>query len=195
MAMKSEIVGAQELQRVLKRLPDDLQQRVLGSATRAGAIELQRHAYARLALALGSRSPREDDVIIKQRRNRTGKPLAMYDVGPPKRKPQLRWLHTGTAAHKISAVTKYGTRRGVRDVAYGTRNTKVLASRRLGKFFGREVNHPGQQGQPWLETAVFSSRDSVMSAMAGAMRKALPRVTKALVSQQYRGKQLRRFLR
>lgn len=193
MAMKSEILGAAELQRVMRKLPGDLQERVLGSMSRAGAVELQRHAFARLALAMRSRTPREDDVVIRRRRNRSGKPQAIYDVGPPKRKPQLRWLHSGTEPHIISAVEKFGTRRGVRNVRYGTRDSKVLTNR--SKFFGRQVNHPGQQAQPWLETAVHSSRDAVMAAMAAAARRALPRVTRVLVSKEYRNKQLTRFFR
>lgn len=190
---KSQVLGSRELQRVLKQLPDDLQTNALASAGRAGAKELRRVGYAHLAVAMRKRSPREDDIVVQRRRNRTGKPVVMFDVGPPKRKPELRWLHDGTEPHLISADSKYGTRRGARNVAYGSREGSFLTD--LAIVFGKTIRHPGQRSRPWLKSATFSSKDGVMRAMATALRKAIPRQVRRLVSKEYRDRRIRRFLR
>lgn len=190
---KSEVLGVRELQKVLRQLPADLQKNALAAVARAGAQELRRAAYAQLAVAMDKRSPREEDIIIKKRRNRTGKIIEVYDVGPPSWAPQFRWLHNGTAPHLISATTKYGTRRGARNVAYGKREGRILTNRVV--VFGDEIAHPGQPARPWLKIATFSSKELVMRAMALKLRQALPKQVKKLVSKNYRDRQLRKFIR
>lgn len=193
MAKKSEVLGGKELARVMRQLPKRLQQNALAATARAGGLELRRVAYAHLAVAMASRSPREEDVLIKRRRNRTGDVRAIVDVGPPTRKPQLRWLHDGTRPHTISAVTKFGTRRGRTNVAYGSRDGSILTDRTT--IFGVDVDHPGQTSQPWLKTATFASQNRVLTAMGRSMARALPRQVKRLVSTNYRNQQLRRLVR
>ena len=107
----SRMEGGAEMAAVLRELPAQLQKNALRSTARAGALELQRVSYAYLSLAM-KRSAREEDVIIKQRRSEKGEVAAEYVVGPPRRKPWLRWLHNGTRPHTISAVMRHGTRRG-----------------------------------------------------------------------------------
>lgn len=187
------IEGAREMSAVLRSLPDALARNALAATARAGATALQGSAFAYLSMAM-NRSAREDDVVIRQRRGDKGDRVqSVYDVGPPRRKPWLRWLHDGTAPHLISAVTKFGTRRGIRDTAYGSRDGSALASR--DAIFGRTVQHPGQQSQPWLQQAVFASRDAVMRTMAEKLRPALAKQVRRLVSEKFRGQQLRRFFR
>lgn len=190
----AQIQGGEELAAVLRALPDALAKNGLRATSLAGAKALQDQAYIELASTVRSGGPRAvDDVLIKQRRSPRGEMQSIHDVGPPSGKPWLRWLHDGTRAHKISARVKYGTRRGVLDVAYGARNTKVLASQALDKFFGIEVSHPGQPPRPWLLQAQFKSRDAVYRAMANKIRPALAKQAKRLVSTKYRNKQLRRI--
>lgn len=193
MARKSRIDGAAEMNAVLRELPDQLQRNVMRSAGNAGAKALQRKAYAYLALAMSNRSPREDDVVVRQERAQRVQTQVVFGVGPPRRKPWLRWLHDGTAPHQISAVTKFGTRRGVRNVAYGTRDSKVLADRAAGKFFGKSVTHPGQPARRWLLMAMRNGNDAVMQAMAKKLRDQLPRQVRKLVSSKFRGQVLRRL--
>jgi hypothetical protein len=170
------IEGAQQMSRVLKRLPDELAKNALSATARAGAQELQRTSYAYLSMAM-NRSAREDDVIIMKRRGKKGDRVeAVYDVGPPRRKPWLRWLHDGTQPHEV-------------------RTTRVLASLRLDKVFGRVVEHPGQPSRPWLKQAQFVSQDSVLKAMADKLRASLPKQVEKLVSSAYRGRQLGRLFR
>ena len=191
----SRIDGHKQLQAVMRKLPDQLQERVLGSATRAGAKELQRAAYARLAVAMESRFPRPEDVLIRKRRNPAagrGGVLAVYEVGPPKSKPQLRWLNNGTEPHIISAVTRYGTRRGARNSIIRAAGGSILTD--LKVIFGPDALHPGQPAHKWLDTAVFKSQQAVFEEMAKGMRRALPRVVRALVSEKYRSTQIRGIL-
>lgn len=191
----SRMEGGPELAAVLRQLPDQLQKNALASTARAGALELRRFGLLHLTLAMQKRSAREDDVVIKARRSPKGETAAEYVVGPPRRKPWLRWLHDGTKPHLIGAGVKYGTRRGVRNVAYGVRNTVVLASRILDRFFGKQVSHPGQPPRPWLKAAQFAGANSVIRAMAEQVRKALPAQAKRLASSKFRSQQIRRLFR
>jgi len=193
MPVTVELLGAEEMKRVMRKLPDQLQRNVLSSVARAGARELQRVSYAHLALALSNRSPRAEDVVIRQRRDRSGDVRAIFDVGPPRRSPELRWLHDGTQPHLISASIKYGTRRGILNVAYGSRAGKVLSN--LRTFFGSTVEHPGQPSRPWLKTATFAAREGIAKQMARQLTVSLPKQVQKLVSSEYRSAQLRKFFR
>jgi hypothetical protein len=173
MASEAKIQGADELCAVLRELPDRLARNALLSTARAGATTLQKAAYAYLALALRGRSPRENDVIIRQRRAKKAEVQAEFGVGPPRGKPWLRWLNDGTAPHEIMI-----------------RGRGVLFSARLNKFFGRTVHHPGEVPRKWMEAAVFASSDKVYAAMAVALRKSLPKQVQKLVSDKYRNTQV-----
>jgi HK97 gp10 family phage protein len=54
------------------------------------------------------------------------------------------FVHEGTRPHTIFA-----------------KNKRVLADRRNQKMFGRVVNHPGTQANPFLQRAVDSSQDVI----------------------------------
>lgn len=194
MPQKSEVLGGREMARVMRELPRQLQVNALSAAARAGAVELRRVAYAHLAVAMASRSPVEEDVVVRRRRgDRDGAPRATVDVGPPAKRPWLRWLHDGTRPHFISAVTKYGRRRGRLNVAYGAREGSILTDRNT--IFGVDVDHPGQPSRPWLRTAAFAAQAGVLRAMGQSMARAVPRQVKRLVSKHYRNQQVRKFLR
>lgn len=179
MAAEARIEGANQLCAVLRELPERLARNALLSTARAGATTLQSSCYAYLALAMRDRSPREDDVIIRQRRAPKGAEVqAEFGVGPPRGKPWLRWLNDGTAPHEITV-----------------RRRSALFSGRLKQFFGITIEHPGQPPLKWMEAAVFASSEKVYTAMAEALRKALPKQVKKLVSEKYRGAQISGILR
>jgi hypothetical protein len=179
MAAEARIEGVDQLCAVLRELPDRLARNALLSTARAGAMTLQKSCYAYLALAMRDRSPREDDVIIRQRRPKKGDAVqAEFGVGPPRGKPWLRWLNDGTAPHDITI-----------------RRRRVLFSERLKRFFGLTIHHPGQPPRKWMEAAVFASSEKVYAAMAVTLRKALPKQVQKLVSEKYRGAQVRGILR
>lgn len=178
MTKLAEVQGWRELQSVLKELPRALAQNALNATARAGALSLQSTAQTYLSVAM-NRAAREGDVVIKKSRGTKGEDVqATYLVGPNKRKPQLRWLHDGTKAHLIEP-----------------RSKKVLFSRRLGRFFGREVSHPGQKSRPWLKQAQFAGAERVIKAMAEKMATALPKQVDRLVTDKYRDQVLRKWLR
>lgn len=171
----AQIQGGEELAAVMRALPDALARNGLRASGLAGAKTLQDHAYVSLTSAVKSGGPRRaDDVIIKQQRSAKGVMEVAFKVGPPTRKPWLRWLHDGTKPHRIEI-----------------RRARVLSDG--DKFFGRVVDHPGQPPLPWLLQAQFTSAEAVYRAMAEKLRPALSKQVKRLVSTKYRNKQLRRI--
>lgn len=215
----AEIQGGDELAAVLRGLPDALAKNALRAAGMAGAKALQDAAYITLSSAAKGGGPREsNDVIIRQGRSQKGAMEVLFRVGPPAKKPWLRWLHDGTKPHNISAVMRHGTRRGaldtqiapvwleggnavtlrrrgkkVRAVALRAAQVLVLADKAAGKFFGVSIRHPGQPPQPWLMQAQFTSAIEVYRAMSNKLAPALSKQVKRLVSTKYRNKQLRRI--
>lgn len=170
-----QLTGDEDLMAVLRGLPDALAKNALRTAALAGAKELQSAAYTQLSMVVKSGGPRlADDVIIKQRRVPKEPIQVQFDVGPPLRKPWLRWLHDGTKPHLIAV-----------------RRSRVLSSQL--DYFGTVVRHPGQVSEPWLSAAQFSSADAVIKAMAEAISVGLSRQVKKLVSTKYRNKQLKRI--
>ncbi len=172
---KVNLSGDKELIAILNQLPDALARNALRSAARAGARVLQQEAYMQLAMAVkqGSGARALDDVLVKQRRVPREPIQVQFDVGPPLRKPWLRWLHNGTKPHLI-ATRKETLTDGVR-------------------VFGRIIHHPGQPSMPWLANARFSSAGQVISAMAEALAPALSRQVAKLRSSKYTVRQLKRI--
>lgn len=54
------------------------------------------------------------------------------------------YVHEGTRPHTIRV-----------------RNKKVLANKRTGEFFGKQVNHPGTKPNPFLEKMMKASKNEV----------------------------------
>lgn len=171
MAEQSEIIGLPEMLGVLRELPENLQKNALSSVSRAGASELRKAALEQLGIAMGRPAAR-DDVIVKKRRAPKGVVQSVHEVGPPTRKPQLRWLHNGTNPHWI-----------------GITHAEVLASSE--DIYGEAFFHPGQDERPWLLRAYFLGQRRYLKKMGEAMGKALRRQTKILASKKYRGRNIR----
>lgn len=62
------------------------------------------------------------------------------------------YVHEGTRPHIIRVVRK-----------------KVLADRRMGRIYGKVVNHPGTRPQPFLQEAVDAEQDFVNREMIKAV--------------------------
>lgn len=179
---KSGVDGAKELNAVLKALPADLAKNSLGTAVRAGAKVIQARAYTQLALAMDSRTVRKGDVIIVKRRTPKDHVQAVVEVGPPARAYTLRFLHDGTQPHLIDS--------------FDNRSIDSLGPiAGKGPLFTEQVNHPGQQPEPWLRKAYFKSKDDAFKALAENLAKSLPRQVKKLVSSKYRGRMLKKIRR
>lgn len=173
--VQSEMIGLEGMLGVLRELPENLQKNALRSVSRAGAVALRKEALVQLGLVMG-RSVSQDDVIIKARRSPRGMVRSEHNVGPPTRKPQLRWLHNGTTPHEIA-----------------TTHADVLAS--ADEIYATRMLHPGQPPRPWLQRAYFLSKNASVRAMGRAMAKALARQTKVLASKKYRSRELRTLRR
>jgi hypothetical protein len=169
--------GGKELEAVLKALPDALARNGLSQAGRAGARVLQDQAYIELNAAIKGGGPRPaDDVIIKKLRPPKGSGVqVVYGVGPPTRKPWLRWLHDGTRLHLIAA-----------------RHSRVLRDDQ-GTYFGIITRHPGTPPIPWLKQAQFASQAAVLAASAVEMRPALAKQVRRLASWKFAKRQLKRI--
>ena len=55
-----------------------------------------------------------------------------------------RYIHEGTSPHTIRAKTK-----------------SVLANKKTGQIFGKEVKHPGMKARPWLDYALEKSKPKI----------------------------------
>jgi HK97 gp10 family phage protein len=55
------------------------------------------------------------------------------------------------------------------------KNKKILANKRMGKFFGEHVHHPGTRANPFFERAVTKSKNKI----DGFFSKALENITKS----------------
>lgn len=69
------------------------------------------------------------------------------------------------AEAKYAAAVEFGSR----PHTIVAKNSKVLANKRTGQFFGKRVNHPGTRAQPFLFPAVESSKREIISFFKTAM--------------------------
>jgi HK97 gp10 family phage protein len=65
---------------------------------------------------------------------------------------------------------------GTRPHIIRVKNKKVLANKRLGKFFGEKVKHPGTKANPFFQRAVEKTKTKVDEFFS----KALENITKSL---------------
>lgn len=171
----SGVIGLEQMLGVLKELPGNLQKNALASIARAGAVHLKKETEIQLGMVM-ARTVRSDDIIVVKRRSPKGSVRAEYNVGPPTRKPQLRWLHNGVAPHVVD-----------------TTHAQVLAS--ATEVFGTDTVHPGQPPRPYLERAYFLSQNENIRVMARQTAKALARQTKILASAKYRHSRIKNIRR
>lgn len=194
----SQVDGARELNAVLRALPVQLAKNALSASTRAGAIVLQREAYLQLALAMESRAPRPEDVLVKQRRTPRDQVASTYEIGPPRDEPQLRWLHDGTRPHDVSATENVrlggGPKRAAQTVRRASRTDAQALRTAAGDFYDI-VEHPGQPPRPWLRRAYLRSNRAALRRMAVKLSQAIAKQARRLVSEKYRGQQLARIRR
>lgn len=169
----SEMLGARQLQAVLKALPDRLARNALNAAVRAGAKVIQKEAYIQLAMVMRSRPPRPKDVLIIKERGRKDIVLSEYLIGPPTFRPELRWLHSGTIPHPIDIFESW----------QGSQALGPIEGR--GILFADTIVHPGQRATLWMLKAYFRGKDRALKAMAEKLVKSIPVQVKRLVSEKY----------
>jgi len=164
----SQMIGAKELNDVLRALPDALAKNALDAVARAGAVEFKKHADVRLQSKM-TRSVRKTDLVLKKSKIANAERRSEFRVGPNVNRPQLRWLHDGTAPHVITI-----------------QQAEVLGT--PAENFGEAVAHPGQHSRPYLREALFSSSDAVKRVMAEKMAPALAKQANKLSDEAYTGK-------
>lgn len=165
-----KLEGFEEMQRLLKAMPDATAKKVVESAVRVGANTLKKYvqmkapvyqfrAHARVIRGRQySRFPGQLSKSIIVRRNRDVRyPVVAFFIAVKK---SVFWAHMvefGTKAHKITV----------------TKGTKLLADYARGMKFGRTVNHPGATAQPFFRPGLDEGTPHAMRAMAQQMAKAL----------------------
>ena len=185
MAQLSRIVGAREMARVLKQLPDEIRKRALATAARAGARVIQAEATARFRVS-GAGTDRLLQITAQRGSNANA---VTFAVTPTKKKWFLRFLEFGTRPHVIkpgrkarrALAQKFGSRLG-RQIAKRTNSDAqgVLANIATGQIFGRIVHHPGIAARHPLESAVNDKAQEAIDAMGKTLGPAIERAAKKL---------------
>ena len=80
---------------------------------------------------------------------------------------------TGVAKGKLEVGSEYGiyVHEGTRAHIIEAKNKKALANVRTNQFFGKRVNHPAVQANPFLKRAVENSNDTIQEYFREAVEK------------------------
>lgn len=80
---------------------------------------------------------------------------------------------TGVASGKLTVESSYGVfvHEGTAPHTIRPSNKKALANTRMGKMFGKKVEHPGTKANPFLARAVENSADEVQKYFQEAVEK------------------------
>jgi HK97 gp10 family phage protein len=82
---------------------------------------------------------------------------------------------TSSASAVVAATAKYAAYvdQGTRPHTINVVNSRVLANKRTGQFFGRVVHHPGTRKQPFFTDAVEGNQDFFNNTMTSALQSVL----------------------
>lgn len=141
--IKAELKNAKQIEAALKRYPQ-ASLSVFNTAIRKSVLTVQRETMKRAPVNKQSgggnlRQSIKTSLYSLKGIVYAGAKYAIY-------------VHEGTRPHTIRV-----------------KNKKVLANRRSGQFFGREVKHPGTRKRPFLLEAVNSTRRTIDGYFTRAM--------------------------
>jgi len=143
--------GQGDVRQFLASIPDQLEDKVLRGAARAGAKVIAEEAKARsisteVSASIKVRTRLEASRVVG---------LVQADMG---RSNLPLWLEYGTAPHFISVDDSQREGRSVRKV---NENGSLLIG---GKFVGDTVYHPGARPHPFMRPALDSSEGEAIAA-------------------------------
>jgi HK97 gp10 family phage protein len=146
-----EVSGLKELEANLRQFSDDVRDKMLTDATRAGAEVVQVEA---INLAPKKRGLASSLSIASRIKIRMKQPdqfgvRALIVAGAP----HSHLLEFGTKPHKIVTKTK-----------------KALADKAANLFFGKVVNHPGNRARPFLRPAFEMRKLEAVNRIADVLR-------------------------
>lgn len=133
MNVSVEIQGLDKLQAALKRAPNLVITEV-GKAVQKSALTVQSNAMKEAPVNKQSGGGNLRQNIRMQMMTKTKAKIMS-------KAPYSIFVHEGTRPHIIRV-----------------KNKRVLADRRNGIFFGKEVHHPGTRANPFMKRAVDKSR-------------------------------------
>lgn len=154
----SKLHGADELIKVLQQLPEEMEKKVITSATRKVAKEfvtLTESKTGRIGYYTQRKAKTKDDSVV-------------FNVGPKKEHWELVFEEFGTKPHSI---TFKGKGRG------------SLANRKEGLTFGLEVQHPGVAASGAFRNALDTSTTQLLNLWADALGKGVITQAKKLNKQ------------
>ncbi len=163
--MASRIVGAKQMSRLLKKIPQQLQEKVVLAGLRGGANVWRKAAVQNLSSA----GVTGRNLVVVRRARTSTRQRPRLIVGNHKDAFFLAFREEGTAPHRIKPRARGGAR--------------ALADRDTGQFFGSEVMHPGEPARPWLRTAVDANINTAINATGKALGRSIERAAVKLAGR------------
>lgn len=170
------VKGLGKLQTFIKRLPGEMQDKVVRGGLRAGAKPIRAEAERLVHVRSGKLKAtiRVTTTIID------GKVTAIIRAGSHEAFWPI-WLEYGTKPHLIKVSDRQRpdrvTRRGVRKVSMRMVNRMVDSGSLVinNKFVGESVDHPGATPHPFMRPALDNKHREAIAAFADYVKKRLAR--------------------
>jgi hypothetical protein len=159
--------GRAEVASYIRRIPADLEKKVLRGAARAAANIVAEEAKTR------SISHEVSSAIITRSRHEPGRVVVKITVRPGWAYSVGNWLEWGTSPHFITVDDSQREGRSVGKINELAKEGSLVIN---GKFVGKTVHHPGAQPHPFLRPALDVKGGD---AIAAAQQYINTRVTRA----------------
>lgn len=158
--------GRDEVRNFIRRLPAQLEEKVLRGAARAGAKVV--------ADEIKLRTPSEDvrNAVRMKTKVDDGFVTVRIDLKPGWGRSVGTWLEWGTEGHFISVDDSQRDGLSVRRVNEKTREGSLVIN---GNFVGTTVWHPGARAQPAFRPAIDTKAGDAIAAAQGYINTRLSR--------------------
>jgi HK97 gp10 family phage protein len=156
-----KITGLDQINAVLKQLPENIGRRAANTAVRAAGMTIRKAIMARIPK--GKTGNLAKSIKVKKQRDQQGKTTyTVYSSAP-----HAHLVEYGTAPHIIVAGRKTN-----RKSTYET-GKKTLSDG--SSIFGTQINHPGAKAEPFFRPAFDESAERALANMREVMAKAVAR--------------------
>ncbi|TCP64145.1 HK97 gp10 family phage protein [Sphingomonas sp. PP-CE-1G-424] len=149
--------GGAEVRRFIKRLPGELEKKVLRGAARAGGKIILAEAKER------SVSSDVDDALVMRSKAEAGRITVKITVRKGWGRAIANWLEYGTDAHFITIAKEERGGKSVSRINASDKRTMIIG----GKFVGETVWHPGAKPHPFLRPSLdIKGADAIAAAQS-----------------------------
>lgn len=155
MNLEFKLDGAKELDELLKQLPANVARRVSANALRAAGRDMRDEMKRQVPVETGDLK-RSIKVITAKAAGRDKRNVRVGVFG--KEVPLAHLVEFGSAAHKIATKVK-----------------RVLFDAGAGKFFGREVSHPGTPARPFIRPAADAQAGRAVETIGKVLAEGIER--------------------